>query len=167
MAQLGQYRTYIWKNTMVWVKVDWYTAADILHEACELKKAHSAMSTLDKCLPMKTEYAAEMSSFIVTSWVPSLPSHKNGQKEESIQRQKREEGGRGKRRNKGEVGERCYVSLECFQLTIPELFLDWQWLKLMKVFFPVSHTKKFKIGDQGWCIFFLFLLEYSCFTMLC
>lgn len=80
-SQLGQYRIYIWKNTTIEVKVDWYTAADILHKACELQKAHSAVSTLDKCPLMKTEYAAEMSSFIVPSWVPSLPSHKHGQTE--------------------------------------------------------------------------------------
>ena len=50
---------------------------------------------------METEYATMMSSCNVASWVPSLPPHEHGQREESIQREKSEDGLGGKRRKKG------------------------------------------------------------------
>lgn len=89
------------KKTMVGVNADWYTAADILHESYELQRAHSAMSALHKCPPTETEYAAIMSSFNVASWVPSLPPHKHRRIEESIRREKSEDGAGGKRRKQG------------------------------------------------------------------
>lgn len=107
VSQLRQYSVYIWKNAIVGVRAGWYIAADIFHEGCELQKAHSAMSALDKCPPVETEYGTAISSVSGDPWVP-FP-HRTGmdwRKKALIKREREEEGRKGGRKREEKEKEK-------------------------------------------------------------